>query len=80
MNWTEPKPPTKDENHVKLISPVGVFTIECKGWKEYDDYFITLNAYTFIGRTNTLDEAKEVVKQYLTNLKNELENFLNETT
>ncbi len=79
MNWTEPKPPTDGVsyyNHTICETPIGKFIIEWKSWKENDSYDITKDSNVFVGYGDTLEEAKEIVKDYLITKNNELSAFL----
>jgi len=79
MNWTDPSPPkegTSYYDHVICKSPLGIFLIEWKSWKESDSYAIMLDDAIYLGSETSLDEAKEVVKKYLADKINELSIFL----
>jgi hypothetical protein len=78
MNWTEPAPPgrTSNYNHVICKTPIGDAVIEWKGWKTNDSYTLHIDS-DFICEGTTLDEAKDMAKDYLTDKYNELGSFLN---
>jgi hypothetical protein len=79
MNWTEPKPPTKDVsyyNHTTLETPLGKFIIEWKSWKKYDSYSISIIGDKYIGEGNDLEDAKARVINYMMELCQNIENFL----
>ena len=78
MNWTEPKPPTKGVSfydHTILGSPLGEFRIEWKSWKDSPDYGIDLEGQ-YIGTEYSLEEAKELVRSHLFDMRDKLEDFL----
>lgn len=75
--WSEIKEPCEDcrYHHITLESPIGKFSIEWKGWKEHDSYCIYLNS-EYIDVVNDIEDAKIFVKNYLTNLINDLMEFM----
>jgi hypothetical protein len=78
MNWTEPKPPTRDVSfydHIICKTPLGKFMIEWKSWKESPRYDIML-AGNWIAVEYDLDTAKTVAKEYILNKQRELSDFL----
>lgn len=79
MNWTEPKPPTKDESyydHTICETPLGKFKIEWKGWKQHDSYNVMLDD-KWVGNDFDLESAKKIAKEYLIEKHAELTKFLN---
>jgi hypothetical protein len=79
MNWTEPQPPTEGisyYDHTICKTPFGEFKIEWKSWKEYDNYDVVLNDNNWIGSGYDLENAKELVKNYLIIKHKELSEFL----
>jgi hypothetical protein len=79
MKWTEPSPPMPPvsyEDHVVCETPIGVFKIEWRGWKEGDDYSVMLDGVMWIGCEPTLDDAKAIAKKYLVDKYHELGKML----
>ncbi len=75
MNWTEPKPPTKDVSyydHTTLETPIGQFKIEWKSWKEHAGFSIFLDD-NYITEGDDLEDAKDIVFQHLVRIHKELE-------
>lgn len=77
MNWSEEKEPNKEVsyNHVTLDTPLGIYTIDWKGWKERPSYDISLGD-DWIGTDNTLESSKEQVEIHIKGVADELNKFL----
>lgn len=78
MKWTENTPPKEGVSyydHCKLNTPLGLFIIEWKGWKVNPDYDIELDG-KWIEVCYTLQDAKDKVKNYLTEINQKLNEFL----
>lgn len=78
MNWTEPKPPTKDVSyydHTTCKTPLGTCIIEWKSWKQDPDYSVQIGD-NYIGTEYSLDDAKQLAVDYLINIRNVLNDFL----
>ena len=81
LEWTEPKPPTEGisyYDHVIAQSPLGEIKIEWKSWKEFNPgYDATIgNTNDWLDCGDTLDDAKEIVFQYLKTKYEELGQIL----
>jgi hypothetical protein len=79
MNWTEPKPPTKDVSsydHITCETPIGKAIIEWKSWKENPSYDLQIDN-KWIACEYSLDGAKEKALEYLVNKQKDLDLFLN---
>jgi len=59
LKWTEHQPPNESSHydHVTSQTPIGIFCIEWKSWKEYDSYCLTFDG-DFVDALPTLEEAK----------------------
>ena len=80
MNWTKEKQPTEGishYNHTILETPIGEFIIEWKGWKERPSYDVMLKG-EWIGCEYDLQSAKEIAKNHLIDLFNQLNGFMKE--
>ena len=78
MNWTEPKPPTREVSfydHTICETPLGKCLIEWKGWKESDSYSVNIGN-EYIGEGYDLEDAKRLAKTWLILKRNELSKFL----
>lgn len=78
MKWTEPKSPTKgisNYDHVMCETPLGKCLIEWKGWKESDNYSVTIGD-EYVGDGFDLDEAKKIAKEFLIKKHFELSQLL----
>lgn len=62
-------------NHVLLETPLGVVSIEWKGWKEYDPYTIYLDG-EYLKNEASLGEAKNFVVDFLYSKHKELGIFI----
>lgn len=51
-------------NHIIANTPVGEFSIQWKGWKEWDSKCVYLND-KYLHSFSEIDEAKEFVNEYL---------------
>jgi len=78
MNWSEENEANEDcpYNHVRLETPIGLISIEWKGWKEIKDYSIEIDN-VYIGNAYTLEDAKVQAENFLIEKSNELLIFLN---
>lgn len=78
MNWTNPSPPAKNvnhNNHCFCETPIGTFFVEW-GYSELRNFFyLSLNDED-LEIFNTLDEAKESARTYLSNKSREIDVFL----
>jgi hypothetical protein len=82
MEWTEPKSPTEGESyydHVKCETPLGGIIIEWKSWKSDPDYGIEIDG-KYIDTCYALENAKLRARLYLTNMQEELYQYLNTYT
>lgn len=79
MNWTKESKPSEHirYNHICCTTPLGVLSIEWKGWKERPNYDIMLDTGDWIGSEYTLDKAKEAAEQYMDDLIDKLIEFRN---
>lgn len=66
--WTDPEPPNGrcPYDHVFGITNLGLYSIEWKSWKDYDERSVFLNG-KYIGGKNDLDSAKAFAKKHFTN-------------
>ena len=66
--WTEERQPndTIRYNYMTLTTPLGVFSLECKGWKESDSVCVYLDQ-EYEDSFNTIEEAKVYVDWFLHN-------------
>lgn len=62
-------------NHITLDTPLGLFVIDWKGWKEQPTYDLSLN-YEWLDSPFSLEEGKEFVKKYLTEKAEALNDFI----
>lgn len=78
MKWTEPKPPTKGESyydHCTSDTPLGVFKIEWKSWKDSPSYDVMLND-DWICTEYSLEDAKKLARFYIEETHRQLTEFL----
>lgn len=77
MKFTEKQEPNEKirYNHVIADTPIGIITIEWKGWKDNPDYTVFLNQ-EYIGDEYTLKDAKRLAFNYISKICDELEKFL----
>lgn len=75
--WTEERQPNSriSYDHMLLPTPLGVFSLEWDGWKEYGDVCVYLDQ-EFENSFNTIEEAKEYVDWFLRNKLKNLTEFL----
>lgn len=73
VDWSEEKEPCEEirYNHVTAETPLGLFSIEWKGWKDYDSRDLYLNG-EYIGSFHNVDDAKQGAADYLLNLTKSL--------
>lgn len=78
MSWTEPQEPNKDRvyDHMDWKTPIGRYSIEWKGHKEFNSAVRLEFENWFIGAYDTIDEAKAAALEHLTNKAFELAEFL----
>lgn len=62
-------------NHINANTPVGEFSIQWKGWEEWDSKCVYLND-KYLHSLCEIDEAKEFVNEYLIGLYNKLGEML----
>lgn len=83
LTWSEEAPPTEGISYythiISEITPLGVFLIEWKSWKERPDYSIVLDD-NYIDTVYSLEEAKKIAFDYLITKNKELTEFLNKLT
>ena len=75
--WTEERQ-SNDRiryNHMLLTTPLGVFSLEWKGWKEFDSVCVYLDQ-EYEDNFNTIEEAKVYVDWFLHNKLKALTEFL----
>ncbi len=78
MNWSKNYPPTEGKsyyNHCTCETPLGEAKIEWKGWKNNPDYGVEIDGI-YIDSTYNLEEAKLIVRDYLSMKYQEIRNFL----
>ena len=65
LEWSEERSPDNNisYNHVKANSPLGMYTIQWKGWKEYDDRTICLDGDFISMGGDFLDDAKILAQE-----------------
>lgn len=65
LEWSEERSPDNNisYNHVKANSPLGMYTIQWKGWKEYDDRTICLDGDFVSMGGDFLDDAKILAQE-----------------
>lgn len=81
MSWSEisdPKEGVSYYTHTTLETPLGKAILEWKGWKEYPSYSVTIDGEYISEEYGTIDEAKEKVREYLTEKLNQLSTFLSD--
>ena len=68
LNWSEPKPPNEDcaYDHVEASTPMGIFRITWKGWKDHPSYVVEVPYGDFFGGSyDSLEEAMEMTEKNL---------------
>lgn len=75
--WSKEQHPNEEirYNHMLLVSPLGMFSLEWKGWKKYDAVCVYLDQ-EYLDVFNTTEEAKAYVKWFLYNKLKQLSDFL----
>jgi hypothetical protein len=70
LEWSEPAPPTKGVcfyDHCRAVTPFGVYSIEWKSWKDYDDCVVycpeNAEGDTFVVCDGTLEGAKVAAQE-----------------
>lgn len=85
MSWSEQFPPNEDSyyDHMFLKTPIGIFRVEWKSWKDpCCDYTIylaptdDLAATIYIDSTCDLESAQKCVMRYLVRIKDSLIEYL----
>lgn len=79
MNWaklSKPKEGISYYDHTICESPIGIFKIEWKSWKENDSYDVMLDDSIWVGSEYSLEKAKEITREYLVKKYTELAKFL----
>lgn len=63
--WSEPTRPDDScpYDHVTAETPIGVFSIEWKGWKDHDGRCVFF-AGDYVAASDTLDEAKKIAAEH----------------
>lgn len=82
MKWSKKLNPNKSESsytHITAYSPLGIFIIEWKSWKNKPSYCLELND-TYLFSSENLEESKLEARTHLENKKKEIEEFLTSTT
>lgn len=62
-------------NHINANTPVGEFSVQWKGWSNWDRKCVYLNN-EYLNSFCEIDEAKEFVNEYLIGLYNKLGEML----
>ena len=77
MNWTEKQEPNDKVpyHHIELLTPIGTYLIDWKGWKENPSYDIELKG-EWIGTEYDLESAKNLAENHLLELNNQLNGFI----
>lgn len=77
LSWSNEQQPNTEirYNHVISVTPIGNFTIEWKGWKEYDSKAVYLDGW-YLESFHTLGEAKEFAYIYLKDLHSKIGELL----
>lgn len=75
--WSKEQQPNTEirYNHVISVTPLSNFTIEWKGWKEYDSKCVYLDGW-YLESFPTLEEAKEFAYIYLKDLHSKIGELL----
>lgn len=79
MNWSEIRRPNDGYytcDHLISHTPLGPCVIELEYRKENLVYLVYANYGSFVGKSNDLDEAKNIAKNYFIDKTNELLKFL----
>lgn len=79
MKWSEEKPPQKDGisyNHATSESPLGLFSIEWKSWKECPSYDVFIGGSEWVTAAGSLDDAKAAAERHVVNKYEELREYL----
>ena len=77
LSWSREQQPNTEirYNHVISVTPTGNFTIEWKGWKEYDSKAVYLDGW-YLESFSTLEEAKEFAYDHLKDLHGKIGELL----
>lgn len=75
--WSKEQQPNEEirYNHMLLVSPLGVFSLEWKGWKQYDSVCVYLDQ-EYLDSFYCIEEATEYVDGVLLNKLKQLSEFL----
>lgn len=79
LKWSDEKEANVNirYNHIILVTPIGDFTVEWKGWKECDSKTVYLDGY-YLADFYTIEEAKDFAKLKLLQTYNDIGAMLNE--
>lgn len=75
LEWCEPRKPNASGiryDHVLAESPIGLFSIEWKSWKDHPGYELYLDGEWLVDGGNTLDAAKDNAHAYMLKRANEM--------
>ena len=77
MNWTKVQEPNDKVpyNHTELVTPIGTYLIDWKGWKTSPSYDISLKG-EWLDSQYDLDTAKNTAENHLLELCNQLNGFI----
>lgn len=75
--WTEERQPNEKirYNHMLLTTPLGVFSLEWKGWKKYGSVCVFLDR-EYEDSFNTVEDAKVYVDRFLHRKLTQITEFL----
>lgn len=65
LEWSEAREPNKEcsYNHMRAMTEFGTYSIEWKGWKEYDSFVVYLNVNTSSHLTTHWTERSQTLKR-----------------
>lgn len=77
IEWSAEKPPNGNVSydHVSASTPLGLFTIEWKSWKDMPSYGLMLDNEYIVTESSLID-AKEAAKSYLFNKLDSLHTYM----
>lgn len=78
MEWSEiiyARDNNKHDDHVKCMTPIGEVVVNWKSWDEYDHFDIYIND-DYIGFADSLEKAKDIAHNKLTEICESLGRFL----
>jgi hypothetical protein len=78
LNWSEEQEPNNEirYNHISAETPLGIASIEWKGWKNFPDFSVFING-EYIDSCGTLAGGKIRVQCYLLEKAKQIQNMLN---